>query len=72
MYRPFSFPAFFILKTGICGSFCIVVGRFALGAKGPFGYLHGNEQMRGDVPSVLYTIYRPSYLAVVRKLTTAR
>ena len=67
MYRPFSFPAFFILKTGICGSFCIVVGRFALGAKGPFGYLHGNEQMRGEVPSVLYTIYRPSYLAVVRK-----
>ena len=29
--------------------------------------LFGNEQMRGEVSSVLYTIYRPSYLAVVRK-----
>ena len=29
--------------------------------------LFGNEQMRGEVSSVLYTIYRPSYLAVIRK-----
>ena len=34
--------------------------------------LFGNEQLRGEVPSVLYTIYRPSYLTVVRKWTMAR
>ena len=34
--------------------------------------LFGNEQLRGEVPSVLYTIYKSSYPAVVRKWTIAR
>ena len=34
--------------------------------------LFGNEQLRGELPSVLYTIYKSSYPAVVRKWTIAR